>query len=324
MKKWIAVALVLVMLLSFTGCNAQDYKSAVSAMEAGQYTEAAAMLEALGDYKDSADLLKQCRYALAEQDFTAGNYEAAKAAFLTLSGYEDSAEYVNKRDYAVAVAAFEAGEYENALETFTALGEYSDAAAYVTRTEDAMLKAAIAGQWNSSVFDLTDIVMEYIDDETLNRALAESEFAVGMNLTLTFGEDAAVGFNYDDMDGMKLAFESALEKYLLYIWEANLAESNLTLDDLYEECGTSDVNELCQQLYGASIADATGGSDALVEMLDSIAEGFVFEADYTIENGKIDVDGEVLTYDEATDTLQMDTSAVEWLVGTASLAFSRQ
>lgn len=45
-------------------------------MERGDYATAAQQLEALGDYQDSKQLLKQCRYALAVEDFNAGNYKA--------------------------------------------------------------------------------------------------------------------------------------------------------------------------------------------------------------------------------------------------------
>lgn len=57
MKKFVTLILVLTLALSLTGCKISDYKTAVSAMEEGRYTEAAATLETLADYKDSARLL---------------------------------------------------------------------------------------------------------------------------------------------------------------------------------------------------------------------------------------------------------------------------
>lgn len=70
MKKRIALVLALLLALTLTGCKSNDYKSAVNAMECGDYATAAQQLEALGDYQDSKQLLKQCRYALAVEDFT--------------------------------------------------------------------------------------------------------------------------------------------------------------------------------------------------------------------------------------------------------------
>ena len=64
MKKRIALVLALLLALTLTGCKSNDYKSAVNAMESGDYATAAQQLEALGDYQDSKQLLKQCRYAL--------------------------------------------------------------------------------------------------------------------------------------------------------------------------------------------------------------------------------------------------------------------
>ena len=77
MKKRIALVLALLLALTLTGCKSNDYKSAVNAMERGDYATAAQQLEALGDYQDSKQLMKQCRYALAVEDFNAGKYKSA-------------------------------------------------------------------------------------------------------------------------------------------------------------------------------------------------------------------------------------------------------
>ncbi len=61
MKKLLSLILIVVMCLSLTGCKSDDYKAAVELKSAGNYAEAAAAFEALGEYKDSAALLEECK-----------------------------------------------------------------------------------------------------------------------------------------------------------------------------------------------------------------------------------------------------------------------
>lgn len=326
MKKWIALMLALVLVLSLTGCKSSDYKDAVAAMDKGQYAEAAAALELLGDYKDSAELLKKCQYTLATADYDSGNYEAAKSVFQSLGDYNDSAEYVNKCDYAMAVADYEAGEYESAQERFTALGTYSDSADYAVKSADALLMQKITGEWESNVLDLTSLMLISLDDELLCQALTDAGFNLGMSMTFSITDGSSeCGFAYDDLDTMSTAFKAAMEKYMLYTWEANLAESNLTLEDLYNELGTSDVNEICEQLYGSSVEELMGGVDTMIELLDSISESLSFDFEVVIENGQITIDGDVLTYDEKTDTMTMEVpEEMKAIFGVDSISFTRK
>ena len=61
--KKISILLVLAMLaVCLTSCAGSDYKKASDLMEAGSYSEAKAIFETLGDYKDSAELSKECSY----------------------------------------------------------------------------------------------------------------------------------------------------------------------------------------------------------------------------------------------------------------------
>ena len=56
-KNIAAVVLVLAMIFLLTACKSKDYKAAVALYEEGKYTQAAAMFDQLGDYKDSQDML---------------------------------------------------------------------------------------------------------------------------------------------------------------------------------------------------------------------------------------------------------------------------
>ena len=56
--KIILVAAALVAVISATGCDSSDYKKATELYNSGQYSDANAIFSELGDYKDSAQMLK--------------------------------------------------------------------------------------------------------------------------------------------------------------------------------------------------------------------------------------------------------------------------
>ena len=121
------------------------YNKALALAEAGQYEEAIAAFEALGDYRDAPAQLRLTReaqtearnaeaYAEAEALFAAEDYDGAIAAFTALGGYRDSAdraaaalEAKNAAAYAEADALLEAGNRTDAAQAFWALGDYRDA-----------------------------------------------------------------------------------------------------------------------------------------------------------------------------------------------------
>ena len=82
--------MVLCSIALLSGCQGNNYEKAKSLFENGQYVEAEPLLEELGDYEDSADMLLKCRYELAKASYEAGDYEAAVTAFEVLQGYEDA------------------------------------------------------------------------------------------------------------------------------------------------------------------------------------------------------------------------------------------
>ena len=93
------------MVFLLTGCNSSDYKKALQLYEDGQYEEAISAFEALGDYKDSADQIVVCRYAMANAMIEEGSFAEALPILRELGDYEDapalrrSAAYEAVRDY---------------------------------------------------------------------------------------------------------------------------------------------------------------------------------------------------------------------------------
>lgn len=73
--------------------NAFPYEQQVQAKqfaEQGDYAEATALLDTLGDYAGSAAMAKEYRYQQAQAEAASGNYDAAIALYTELAGYADS------------------------------------------------------------------------------------------------------------------------------------------------------------------------------------------------------------------------------------------
>lgn len=126
MKKILSVILALALMVSLCACDSMDYKKAMSAYEAGNYQEARAMFEELGDYENSADMVTACDYRLACQLLEEGKYEEAMVAFTALGEYEDSKTQLQEATYQQLLALKENGDADKAWELLQQLGEYKD------------------------------------------------------------------------------------------------------------------------------------------------------------------------------------------------------
>ena len=131
-KLCLLMSLMLMATLLLTGCGkGGDYKKAMSMYENGQYEEAAVKFTELGDYENSKEMVKTCKYEAAKAVFEGGDYEAAKKLFADLGDYENSAKYVTECDYNIATALFDAGDYEAAIAIYETITDYNDSAAKI-------------------------------------------------------------------------------------------------------------------------------------------------------------------------------------------------
>lgn len=290
MKQKIALVLALLLALTLSGCKSDDYKAALSAMDAGDYVAAAQQLEALGDYQESQQMLKQCRYALAVEDFNNQNYEAA-------------------------------------AEEFRALGDYIDASNYVSRAEDGLLQQKIVGSWHSETLDFAEVYLSEIESEmeTLAEVLREQDISLKMTMDITFRADGtcSVAGSFGDIDAfmekLSACFTTAIEKEL----EQEFAAQDLSLEEVYEAMGVSDVNEVFQAITGMTIQEFMDTSGAK-ELLEASAEAMTYDGKFTVTDGVIQCAGDEITYNAQDDTLNIRMNAeVQDLLGVDSLAMSR-
>jgi len=72
------------------------YEDAKALLDDGKYDEAIAVLEELGDYEDSKQLITECTYLKAISFMENNMYDEAFAIFEELGNYKDSADMINK------------------------------------------------------------------------------------------------------------------------------------------------------------------------------------------------------------------------------------
>ena len=138
------VAIIVILIAGITISNnlklQNEYDSAISFAEKGDYKQAIDMFSQLGNYKDSEELLVETTNKLKEKEYNqakaliaSGEYESAITILNSLDGYKDSSalnqEAVNlnnKNLYSGAEELLQSGkEYEAAL-AFYELGDYQD------------------------------------------------------------------------------------------------------------------------------------------------------------------------------------------------------
>ena len=167
----------------------EAYNAAVAMVEAGQYDEAIAAFEALGEYEDSAkqiELAKSAReeaaiekanadaYAKAESLLAAGNYAEACATFDALGNYSDSKDRLKESLYHQAVWLLEQGEDEAAYDSFQAAGDYGDAREQLGKFKPMI--AAIVYSENDKEVSTTNY--EYTVDGNVEKEWIEDSYAV--------------------------------------------------------------------------------------------------------------------------------------------------
>lgn len=126
MKKAIAFITVLSLLFTLCACSGTDYKNANALLDSGDLEAAQSAFEVLGDYKDSAEKAKLCRFRLAEGLMAEDRYEEAAEAFEALGDFEESASRAKRCRYCLAEGLMAENRYEEAAEAFDALGDFED------------------------------------------------------------------------------------------------------------------------------------------------------------------------------------------------------
>lgn len=127
-KRLVALLLCAAMVLSLSGCKRRNYNAAVSLIQFEEWTSAREIFVELGDYRNSAERVKQCDYHFAEVALEEKRYDDAVAMFEALGDYEDAKDRIPDCRYVEAKDALLDEEFLEAEEKFLALGDYRDSA----------------------------------------------------------------------------------------------------------------------------------------------------------------------------------------------------
>lgn len=139
----------------------RDYDKAKDLMNSGDYQEAIEIFTDLGDYEDSAEMIKECRYLDAQQMISDGKYDEAIAAFEALGDYKESRDLITKAQYEKGKSLYNAGEYDKAIEIFTALGDYRDSTDMISAAKyEKAKKLCDEGNFDEAI-DLLDELGDY-------------------------------------------------------------------------------------------------------------------------------------------------------------------
>lgn len=193
--------------------NIQDYEDSARLLEQARYglaqsliqadpDQAVTLLMALGAYKDSRNLLRAAQYAKATRLLAAGSFQEAANLFATLGTYEDSANQRLAAIYGMAAAAVNAGDLAAAVPLYETLGNYQDSA-----NQLASLKYALAAQQEAAgnLVEAANLyaTLSYQDSATKASSLyyALAQEAEGNQQTLLAARYYALAGTYQDAQG---------------------------------------------------------------------------------------------------------------------------
>lgn len=112
--------------------NADAYTKAVALLEEKNYEGAISVFSALGQYRDSANLLIESRYQYALESMRLKDYGKATGIFAGLDDYADSKEMACECEYLRAMELIGQEDYLGAYSALQTIPEYKDAAEYLS------------------------------------------------------------------------------------------------------------------------------------------------------------------------------------------------
>ena len=159
------------------------YNKANKLLEQGSYDEAYDMFEELGDYKDSAVMLKEVDYQVALSHLNSKQYDQAINEFTELGDYSDSADMIMECKYQMALSHLNSKQYDQAINDFTELGYYSDSADMIKECKYQMaLSLMEAKKYNESIDTFKDLSGYKDGYKDSDDKIKECKYQEGINL----------------------------------------------------------------------------------------------------------------------------------------------
>ena len=166
-KNICVVCLILLIVAILSGCKSDDYKSAVTLQEAGDYAAALEIYTTLGSYKDSADRVSQCSNAISYKNAvelqSAGSYADALEIYNAIKGYQDTDErIVYCESMIAAIDAYNAAAQSLSVKN-DALNAAISAAENLMTSGDPALDPDLAPALEAVITDARDALAALID-----------------------------------------------------------------------------------------------------------------------------------------------------------------
>ena len=170
--------------------RANKYKAAVNALKSNDFVTAQNNLPDLGNYKDSATLLKELE---ADRLFTEGEYADAYELYTQLP----EAYRVHENDYASmykqAEELVQVQDFDGAKEAYAKLGNYRDAAQKLTELDTLRKRAEADNAMEAGDYDTAHAAYEELGDEEMARKVADYKATLGKKIEKANQDLAAIG-----------------------------------------------------------------------------------------------------------------------------------
>lgn len=231
-KKIIYGVVLFAVSMGLVGCENIDYSNAQKMLKNGQYDEAIVAFQTLGDYKDSAEQVKACKYAKAEALYDDGDYLEASEIFSEITDYSDAEEMGNSSLYKLGEKCFSNEKYLDSVEAYRKIGDYKDAKEKKKEAAAALIKQYI-DQNGKVINDAKDgLILKSHTDKVYSIDVKEDKIAY----VAIEGENILVGSLYETMGAGLYACDGI----------------NITLDSSKDEMNFNSVRGMAISLFGKS------------------------------------------------------------------------
>lgn len=157
---------------------ANNYYSAISLIDQGQYDQAIKALKLLDGYGDSQQQLYRAKYLKAENLQQLERYNEAASIFKEIKDYNNSSEKYNECMYQYAEQKYSDKEYIEALKIFTDLRGYKDSVKKAEKAEKAVFEIASKLLENKKYSDASSEFLKIYNITKNAKALEQSNAAL--------------------------------------------------------------------------------------------------------------------------------------------------
>jgi len=232
MKKFVCIVLVALMLLGLTACDATEYNDAVSLMEDEKWDAAAEIFSQLGDYKDSAELLKECNYNLAEEFFEKEEFDQAIDLFMSLGDYNDSKERIIDCNYEKAYLFYLDKNYEEAVPILCSAENHSDSSLLLRKILFDIGNEEFVPEVELATESLNAYEKDFVDDMFSNIFSGAGSFTVEPDLNNP--DVKAISTSYMNLTALRKRYNDIFTEDVVAKFDPEMMAAHNALIDAFD------------------------------------------------------------------------------------------